>query len=480
MLFQSDIRRALAHLGRAPFFRYFAKPESAEESIEEMVVAASMLSSQRVGAIIAVERQIGLRNYIEGGIPLDAIMTYDLLMSIFQLDAPLHDGAVIVQNDRIAAAACFLPLTVNPKLSKELGSRHRAAIGLTEENDSLAIVVSEETGGSLSSPTGRSSAVSSPTRCGSGCARSFRRWASAGRRCPRASNTRHDAGRCLVKLVSMWPFRHAGLKVISLALAVALWMAVSGEEVVERGLRIPLELQQFPPGLELAGEPFTFVDVRVRGCSGTLGRVTPSDVVATLDLRAARPGRRLFQLTPENMRVPFGVEVVQVTPSSIAIVFEKSATRQIPIAPEVEGNPAPGFIVGNVTADPKTIEVTGPESAVTRATEAVTEAVSVAGARSRVAEVVRVGLLDPLLRLKTPRSVNVRVEMLPGPRERTVGQPVHLRNLAAGAGGPGASGGRGRRAARQPRRAQPDRSGESRPMSISAVWARRLFVAGGG
>ena len=110
VLFQSDIRRALAHLGRAPFFRYFAKPESAEESIEELVVAASMLSAQHIGAIIALERQIGLRNYIEGG------------------------------------AACFLPLTVNPKLSKELGSRHRAALGLTEENDSVAIVVSEENG----------------------------------------------------------------------------------------------------------------------------------------------------------------------------------------------------------------------------------------------------------------------------------------------------------------------------------------------
>jgi len=147
VLFQSDIRRALAHLGRAPFFRYFAKPESAEESIEELVVASSMLSAQRVGAIVALERQIGLRNYIEGGIPLDAVLTYDLLLSIFQPSSPLHDGAVIVQDDRVAAAACFLPLTVNPKLSKELGSRHRAAIGLTEENDSVAIVVSEETGG---------------------------------------------------------------------------------------------------------------------------------------------------------------------------------------------------------------------------------------------------------------------------------------------------------------------------------------------
>ena len=146
VLFQSDIRRALAHLGRAPFFRYFAKPETAEESIEEIVVAASMLSEKRVGALIAIERQIGLRNYIEGGIPLDAVLTYDLIVSIFQSTSPLHDGAVIVQDDRVAAAACFLPLTVNPKLSKDLGSRHRAAIGLTEENDAVAIVISEQSG----------------------------------------------------------------------------------------------------------------------------------------------------------------------------------------------------------------------------------------------------------------------------------------------------------------------------------------------
>ncbi|HTK29403.1 MAG TPA: diadenylate cyclase CdaA [Vicinamibacterales bacterium] len=146
VLFQSDIRRALAHLGRAPFFRWFAKPESAAESIEELAMAAGMLSSQRIGAIIAIERQIGLRNYIEGGIPLHAVLTYDLLLSIFQPQSPLHDGAVIIQDDRVAAAACFLPLTVNPRLSKELGSRHRAAIGLTEENDAVAIVVSEETG----------------------------------------------------------------------------------------------------------------------------------------------------------------------------------------------------------------------------------------------------------------------------------------------------------------------------------------------
>ncbi|HVC19925.1 MAG TPA: diadenylate cyclase CdaA [Vicinamibacterales bacterium] len=146
VLFQSDIRRALAHLGRAPFFRHFAKAASQDETIEELVVSAGMLSAQHVGAIIVVERQIGLRTYIESGIPLDARLTYDLLLSIFHTSSPLHDGAVIIQDDRIAAAACFLPLTVNPVLSTELGSRHRAAIGLSEETDAVAIVVSERTG----------------------------------------------------------------------------------------------------------------------------------------------------------------------------------------------------------------------------------------------------------------------------------------------------------------------------------------------
>lgn len=148
VLFQSDLRRALAHFGRTPFFRRLSRrtDDDDDDVIEEMVVAATMLAERRTGAIIAIERAIGLRNYIESGIPLDATLTHDLLVSVFQKTAPLHDGAVIVQEHRVAAAACFLPLTVNPQLSRELGSRHRAAIGLTEENDAIAIVVSEETG----------------------------------------------------------------------------------------------------------------------------------------------------------------------------------------------------------------------------------------------------------------------------------------------------------------------------------------------
>jgi diadenylate cyclase len=148
VLMQADIRRALGLIGRAPVFRIFRRFEATadEHTIEELVVALKMLSSKRVGAIIVIERSVGLRNFIESGIPVDAQITYDLLVAIFQEDSPIHDGAVIVQGDRIAAAACFLPLTINPRLSRELGSRHRAAIGVTEENDAIALVVSEETG----------------------------------------------------------------------------------------------------------------------------------------------------------------------------------------------------------------------------------------------------------------------------------------------------------------------------------------------
>lgn len=228
-----------------------------------------------------------------------------------------------------------------------------------------------------------------------------------------------------------WPLRHLGLKVLSVVLAVLLWMTVAGEESVERGLRVPLELQQFPAGLEIVGDVPTTVDVRVRGGSGLLARLGAGDVIAVLDLRTARPGRRLYTVTPEQVRVPFGIEVVQIVPSAIAMAFEPSAIRQVKVVPAVDGRPAPGYIVGPATAAPASVEIIGPESAVRRATEALTEPVSVSGAREPVREAVNIGMLEPSLRLKHPRSALVTVQILPAPLERTFRhRPMHLRNLA--------------------------------------------------
>ncbi len=145
VVFQAEIRKVLARLGKTPFLGAFTAQRK-EEVVDEVVLAATTLSTQRTGAIMVLEKEMGLRSYIETGISLDAVLTYDLLISVFNPKTPLHDGAVIIQGNRVAAAACFLPLTVNPQLSRTLGSRHRAAIGLSEDTDAVAVVVSEETG----------------------------------------------------------------------------------------------------------------------------------------------------------------------------------------------------------------------------------------------------------------------------------------------------------------------------------------------
>jgi uncharacterized protein (TIGR00159 family) len=145
VLFQSQIRQALANLGKNPFNLFLGR-RIEEGLIEEATLAAAALASKRVGALIVIEREMGLRTFYETGIALDALVSYDLLMNVFTRRSPLHDGAVIIADGRIKAASCFLPLTTNPSLSRTYGTRHRAAIGITEESDALAIVVSEERG----------------------------------------------------------------------------------------------------------------------------------------------------------------------------------------------------------------------------------------------------------------------------------------------------------------------------------------------
>src|SRR6476659_2265175 len=148
VLFQSEIRQALITFGnrfRMPFSRQH-RGQFGEGVYDEVILAATTLASTKTGALVVNERNVGLKNVIDGGVQLDAELSYDLLLSIFNTASPLHDGAVVVRRHRIAAASCFLPLTLNPRLSRDLGTRHRAAIGVTEDTDAAAVVVSEETG----------------------------------------------------------------------------------------------------------------------------------------------------------------------------------------------------------------------------------------------------------------------------------------------------------------------------------------------
>jgi len=144
VVFQAEIRHVLSDVGRKVSFLRGSATEG--DSYDDIVLAANLFPQHQTGALIVIEREIGLRTYVESGVAMDARLSYDLLATIFRPSAPLHDGAVIIQKDRLAAAACFLPLSMNPVLSTQMGTRHRAGIGITEETDAIAVIVSEESG----------------------------------------------------------------------------------------------------------------------------------------------------------------------------------------------------------------------------------------------------------------------------------------------------------------------------------------------
>lgn len=146
VLFQSDIRRALAQMGKQHFWPFGAQYDGNVDRVDEIVRAAVALAGSRTGAIILIERTTKLKEHVEGGVAMDAVLGHEILESIFQPGSPIHDGAVVVQDARVALAGCFLPLTVRTDLDKKLGTRHRAALGITEETDAVALVVSEERG----------------------------------------------------------------------------------------------------------------------------------------------------------------------------------------------------------------------------------------------------------------------------------------------------------------------------------------------
>ncbi|MFN2445371.1 MAG: YbbR-like domain-containing protein [Vicinamibacterales bacterium] len=229
------------------------------------------------------------------------------------------------------------------------------------------------------------------------------------------------------------PFRNLWLKLISIVIAAMLWLVVAGDRIVERIVRVPLEFQNLPSGLEIVTDIPDAIDVRLRGPSDTLAGITPVDAWTVLDLKTARRGRRLYNLTASQVNVPYGVEVVQINPGALSLEFENTAVRVVPVKPTLEGQPADGFEVTRMTVSPPAVEVVGPESALDRLEEASTEPISVTGSTRSIRESVTVGVFDPWVRLSSPQTADVAVDIAPlGAGLTLQGVRVHVRNLRAG------------------------------------------------
>ena len=217
-----------------------------------------------------------------------------------------------------------------------------------------------------------------------------------------------------------------------LMIFVAVGWGVWNKHIVERTLRVPIEYRNIPRQLEMTGDPPPWADVRLRGSFGLLGRLESRDIVAVLDLTNVRPGSRMFQLRSGEVRAPDGVEVAEVVPGTIALDFVTSGRRTVPIVPALDGEPAPGFVIGGVTSDPPTVEVFGPNSRLKQLTGATTGPVDITGSHGHVREVVAVGVTDSALRLAQPLNATVTVDVLAPVEREFFGVLVRWRNLGTG------------------------------------------------
>jgi YbbR domain-containing protein len=227
------------------------------------------------------------------------------------------------------------------------------------------------------------------------------------------------------------PFRNIGLKLAALGLGVLLWVTISGQQV-ERNVLVQLQFRNIPANLELSGDAPRTVDVRLSGAAGLIGGLEPYQVVATIDLINSRPGLKIFPLTNDQISVPLGVEVKSVEPSTIYLELERSATAQVPVEPTIDGEPAAGFQVAEVTWEPRTVEAVGPESRMRDPPSAVTERISIEGARATITESVSLGFTDSAVRLSRTQPVRVTITIGPGPVARFADRSVTFRDSPQG------------------------------------------------
>ncbi len=307
ILFQPELRQILERVNP---FRWF-KPRGRSDTgdwVEEVVEAVFCLARSRVGALLILERTESIKEWIAGGVLLQARVTAPLLMAIFQKESPLHDGAAVIHNGELKMAGCFLPLSLSDGLPQDLGTRHRAALGLSERCDAMAVAVSEERGTVSLAQGGEFRELKAPQELKDALETSGERRDSTG------------IGKRTAKVI----FRRLPAKLLSLMIMTLLWVALAGKQDVEIRLWVPVEVRNLPERWEILEPHEPKVQVQLRGMRKDVMTLDDSSVFAELDLSLARLGRRTFRLGPKEVVLPNErVQVVRVEPSEIKFRFQE-------------------------------------------------------------------------------------------------------------------------------------------------------------
>jgi len=389
VVFQSEIRQVLERMSPLNFF--LGQPETLDRlALEEVVRTAFELAKNRIGALIVFQRRDILEDHLKGGIPLDGRISFEVLSSIFIPSSPAHDGAVIIHGGRIVSVGCYLPLSDNPALPRNYGSRHRAGIGITEKCDAISLIVSEERGEVLLAVEGEITRMGNP------------------------GDLQERLGSMLFKVErrkNRWPSAlTANLvpKGIAFALVLVLWGFIAGQQRTEMWLTVPFEYRNIPTNMEIAGELVNKVEV---GPRGVISGVSQDQVRAHIDLSQGLRGLNYVRITTDNIRIPLGTEVTKINPSSMRIRLEDVKTRSVQVKAQFIGKLPQPLRLETVWVEPHFVVLQGPESRLTKVREVLTEPIDLSSITENTKISVGVDVNFPQIRLAPNQPSHVAVEI---------------------------------------------------------------------
>jgi diadenylate cyclase len=357
IVFQPEIRDML---DRVSPVRYLSGQSSTKKTsvIDEVVRATGELARNRLGALVVFQRFNRLDNLVLKGKDLDAVVSSEALMMIFQKTSPVHDGAVLILGDRIKAVSTILPLSSDEELSLRYGTRHRAALGLTERSDALCIVVSEE--------RGEVSVVEAKHIT------NYKRKSDFEEALDKAligSNGTDEVNQSFFSLIQAnWK-----LKILSFCSAIFLWFLVVGPQRSELGMTVPIQYTNLPSSLEISGQWMDRIDVRLRGSESGLANLKPGSVRAVVELSNVSPGLNCYRITNKNLLVPPGVTISEIRPSDLYLSLEIASQKKISIVPTLVGDPPEKT---NVVITPAEVRVKGLQNELKKLTSITTEPIN--------------------------------------------------------------------------------------------------------
>ncbi len=394
VVFQSEIRQALYRF--SPLRAVFGRQDGGV-GIDLMEVSSAVfsLAAARTGALVVFQRREKLDEFLLHGVPLDSLVSSQLLISLFEDGTPLHDGAVVIRDGRIAVASCHLPLSTNSDLPQYLGTRHRAAVGITERSDAAVVVVSEERGAVSLAVGGDLVEVAKPEEL--------------------TEQLAHLLGPAVpeepVKTIRRRLTSNLVAKMVTLLLVVICWFIITGRQVGIVTVTVPIKYHNLPDSLALRSSSPEEVEVQLK----VFTSLTPSpknlDIVADLDLARIREGNNDLPVTSDNLQLPLGTVVASITPAKVKVVAQRKVRRELPVRlKKVSGVPRNM----RVQLEPERVTVVGPEQLLSRLEAVETEEVDLRGIRE--SRVIEVKLVAPAPQVRILEEAPIKVRVVVGRR----------------------------------------------------------------